>query len=282
MGNGMARRLLGGGFPLVVWNRSRDKSESLKKDFPDMVQVVDTAAEVIAACELNFVMLSTPEACREVYTDKFGLLAGVTPGKKIVDCATVQPEDMLWANDEITKRGGIFAEAPVSGSKVPAETGQLIFMAAGDQNIIEEAKPYFALMGKATHNMGQEVGSASKMKLIINSIMGNMLACFSEGLHLTEACGLNTSTFLEIVSQGAINSPMFALKGPKMISGEHPPNFPLKHAWKDIRFAIELCNQLNVDASMSETSSSIYKKASDQGLGDMDFAAIAEVGRPKK
>lgn len=282
MGNGMARRLLGGGIPLVVWNRSKDKAEALKKDFPEMVQVVDTAAEVVAACDLNFVMLSTPEACREVYTDKSGLLAGVSSGKKIVDCATVQPEDMVWACDEISKRGGIFVEAPVSGSKVPAETGQLIFMAAGDQDLIEESKPFFSLMGKATHNMGKEVGLASKMKLIINSIMGNMLACFSEGLHLTEACGLNTSTFLEIVSQGAINSPMFALKGPKMISGEHPPNFPLKHAWKDIRFAIELCKQLNVDASMSETSSSIYRKASDQGLGDLDFAAIAEVGRPKK
>ena len=85
MGNGMARRLLGGGIPLVVWNRSKDKAEALKKDFPEMVQVVDTAAEVIAACDLNFVMLSTPEACREVYIDKSGLLAGVSSGKKWSD-----------------------------------------------------------------------------------------------------------------------------------------------------------------------------------------------------
>lgn len=282
MGNGMCNRLLAGSSSLVIWNRSSDKCDQLKSKYSDRVTVASTPAEVIAACDITFCMLSTPEACKDVYTSDNGILKGVTQGKRIIDCATVNAEDMEWSCKEVTSRGGVFVEAPVSGSKGPAESGQLIFMAAGDQKLIEDAKEYFALMGKATHNLGASVGAASKMKLVINSIMGNMLACFSEGLHLAEASDLPTSSFLEIISQGAINTPMFAMKGPKMIAGDHTPNFPLKHAWKDIRFAIDLSKQLGVDCAMSSTASTIYQKADEEGLGDLDFSAIGEVGKKTK
>ena len=282
MGNGMTRRLLGGGVPLVVWNRSPEKCDLLKKDFTDLVTVAPTARDVVSQCEITFVMLSTPEACKSVYETTDGLLAGVSGGKKIIDCATLTPEDMISFDSKVRDRGGRFVEAPVSGSKGPAEQGTLIFLTAGDKEVIAEAAPYFSLMGKATHICGDDMGAGTRMKLVVNSIMGNMLACFSEGLHLTQASGLNPQSFLEIVSQGAIATPMFALKGPKMIAGEHPVNFPLKHAWKDIRFAIQLAKQLGVEADMSETAARLYQQADEQGLGDADFAAIAEVHKVNK
>lgn len=282
MGMGMSKRLLGGGHALNVWNRSKDKCDQLKSEYGEKVNVCDSPAAAIAASDVTFIMLSTPEAMKSVYEQPDGILAGVSAGKRLVDCATVTPEDMIWAKGEVSKRGGSFVEAPVSGSKVPAETGALIFLAAGNQDVITSSAPYFALMGKATHNLGEEVGAGSRMKLIVNSIMGNMLACLAEGLHLNEASGLSGSTLLEVISQGAIATPMFALKGPKMLSGEHPPNFPLRHAWKDLRFASQLSKQLGVESTMTDTAADIYKRAAEMGLEDADFAAIAEVGKKKK
>jgi 3-hydroxyisobutyrate dehydrogenase-like beta-hydroxyacid dehydrogenase len=120
MGDGMARRLLSeADSSLVVWNRSPEKSTKLQAEFPGRVEIVSTPKDVIAACDTTFLMLSTPEACTAVYTMPNGVLDGVSEGKKLVDSATLTPEDMINTSAEVKKKGGVFLEAPVSGSKVP-------------------------------------------------------------------------------------------------------------------------------------------------------------------
>ena len=129
----MAKCLLKSGRKLVVWNRSAAKCAALSADHPGAVTAVDSPSAVLAACDLVYCMLSTPDAVKAVYEMEGGVLAGVRAGTKLVDCATLAAEDMVRLEKQVTERGGRFLEAPVSGSKGPAASGQLIFLTAGDE-----------------------------------------------------------------------------------------------------------------------------------------------------
>jgi len=146
MGEGMAGCLLSSGIAgnstedtLVIWNRTTTKCDELKAKFPDKhIEIKSSAKEVIEACDITFSMLSTPEASRAVFEAKDGVLAGISEGKSIVDCATLAETDMQRMSEEIVSKGGRFLEAPVSGSKVPAATGALIFLCAGSKSLFDE------------------------------------------------------------------------------------------------------------------------------------------------
>ena len=135
MGQGMSRRLLEGNHNLCVYNRSIDKSKELQTQFgKDRVHVATSAAEVIQRSTTIILMLSTPQACDAVYRGPNGVLSAPSlAGKSLIDCATLEPQDMQALSAEVVKRGGRFLEAPVSGSKGPAQAGQLIFLASGNK-----------------------------------------------------------------------------------------------------------------------------------------------------
>ena len=161
MGQGMSRRILeDSDVSLTVWNRSPEPVEKLLNEYSDNVNVVSSPKEVIANSDITFLMLSTPEACQNVYPS---VLDGVKSGSKLVDCATLRPCDMKKYSAEVKNKGGLFLEAPVSGSKLPAEQGSLIFLCGGDEEVLESATPYFDLMGKATHYFGY-IGEGTNMK----------------------------------------------------------------------------------------------------------------------
>lgn len=161
-------------------------------------------------------------------------MAGVSEGKIIVDCATLSPERMILEEKNVISKGGRFMEAPVSGSKIPAELGQLIFLCGGDEALFHYLAPAFEAMGKAKFLYGP-VGRGSEAKLIINMMMGSMLTVFSEGLLLAQSLQLPTEKLLQAVDLGAIANPLFKGKGASILSHNFSANFPLKHAQKDMR-----------------------------------------------
>lgn len=128
-----------------------------------------------------------------------GVIAGVKPGKLIVDCATLSPERMQDEESRIKAKGGLFLEAPVSGSKVPAETGQLIFLCGGPEPVYGTPEVAAALdaMGKAKFLFGP-VGQGSRVKLVVNMIMGTMMGAFSEGMALGSAADLPLDSLLQV------------------------------------------------------------------------------------
>lgn len=275
MGEGMANCLLKSGVKLVVWNRSAAKAEALKAANPDSVTVVGTPAAVLAECEVTFCMLSTPEAVQSVYEMEGGVLAGVSAGKCIVDCATLAVADMTRISEQVLAKGGRFLEAPVSGSKGPAANGQLIFLAGGDKALYDTVAPELDAMGKKSFHFG-EVGAGTKMKLVVNMVMGTMMCAFGEGLHLCTEQGLDASQLLEVLELGAIANPMFKLKGPKMLQGDHAPNFPLQHAHKDMRLAVAAGEAVGLGMPVSAAAESAMKRARDEGHGELDFSAVYE------
>ena len=134
-------------------------------------------------------------------------------------------------------------------------------------------------MGKASHFFSTEVGAGTRAKLVVNSLMGTMLAAFGEGLALSEAVGLDPNKMIEVIGQGAIQSPMYNLKGPKMVVKDHAPNFPLKHALKDMALATEMAARNKVEYSVMETAEKLYRAAredADLNVADEDFSAVFE------
>ena len=173
-----------------------------------------------------------------------------------------------------------FLEAPVSGSKGPAATGTLIFLCAGSEDLYNEIKDNaLAAMGKASHFFGTEVGAGTRAKLVVNSLMGTMLAAYSEGLALAESVRLDPKTMIEVIGQGAIQSPMYGLKGPKMIVQDHAPNFPLKHAHKDMALASEMAKRAGVEYTVMDAAEKLFRNARDDtelNTADLDFSAVYE------
>lgn len=285
MGEGMATCLLKDAVcdTLVVWNRTLSKCHDLKGRFPDKkIDIKSSAKDVVSDCDIVFSMLSTPEASAAVFDDESsGTLVGVTNGKVIIDCATLAESDMKRMSEQVTARGGKFLEAPVSGSKGPAHSGQLIFLCAGSKSVFDEPSVQSALvaMGKASHFFGEEVGKATRAKLVVNSLMGTMMAAFGESLALAESLELDGSKMLEVISQGAIATPMYGLKGSKMLKKDHEPNFPLCHAHKDMKLAVDAAKSVGVEYSVTKMAEELFRKAredEDLNVAELDFSAVFE------
>lgn len=280
MGTGMAKNLLSKrGHTLVVWNRTTSKVEALKKEFPS-VEIASSPKEVVEKCDITYSMMSTLEASEACFAGEDGVLEGVSGGKIIVDCATLTPEHMLMMDAKVTEKGGKFLEAPVSGSKAPAEQGTLIFLAGGDKAVYDQILPDLDAMGKANFHHGG-VGKGSQMKIVVNMVMGGMMNCLAEGMALADSCDLSQQDLLSILDLGAMSNPMFKLKGPAMIKGTYPAAFPLKHQQKDMRFAVELGDKVGQTLPVCSAANESFKRARDE-FGENDFAAVYEVTKKMK
>ncbi|KAG2693933.1 hypothetical protein I3760_08G118200 [Carya illinoinensis] len=262
MGKAMATNLLRNGFKVTVWNRTLSKCDELVENG---ASIGETPAAVVKKCKCTIAMLSDPSAALSVCNF----------GKGYIDMSTVDADTSSKINEAITSRGGHFIEAPVSGSKKPAEDGQLVILAAGEKALYEEAIPAFNVLGKRSFYLGQ-VGNGAKMKLVVNMIMGSMMNALSEGLVLASTSGLDPWNLLDVLDLGAIANPMFKMKGPTMIQNSYSPAFPLKHQQKDMRLALALGDENAVSMPVAAAANEAFKKARSMGLGDLDFSAVFE------
>ncbi|WCJ39503.1 glyoxylate reductase 2 [Euphorbia peplus] len=277
MGSPMAQNLIKAGCDVTVWNRTKSKCDPL---ISLGAKYKPTPEEVAAACDVTFAMLADPESAVEVACGKNGVATGMSSGKGYVDVSTVDGGSSKLIGERIKSSGALFLEAPVSGSKKPAEDGQLIFLTAGDKSLYEIAAPFLDIMGKSRFYLG-EVGNGAAMKLVVNMVMGSMMASFSEGLLLSEKVGLDPNVLVEVVSQGAISAPMYSMKGPSMIKSQYPTAFPLKHQQKDLRLALGLAESVSQPTPIAAATNELYKVAKSHGLSDSDFSAVIEALKAK-
>ncbi|KAF7825919.1 glyoxylate/succinic semialdehyde reductase 1 [Senna tora] len=294
MGKAMSMNLLRHGFKVTVWNRTLSKfvfllctallSQYLEWNLEICVcdelvkhgaSIGETPAAVVQKCKYTIAMLSDPAAALSVVFDKDGVLEQICNGKGYIDMSTVDADSSSKICEAITSRGGRFLEAPVSGSKKPAEDGQLVILAAGDKSLFDEILPAFDVLGKKSFFLG-EVGNGAKMKLVVNMTMGSMMNAFSEGLTLAGRSGLNPQTLLDVLDLGAIANPMFKMKGPTMLQNNYSPAFPLKHQQKDMRLALALGDENAISMPVAAAANEAFKKARSMGLGDLDFSAVFE------
>lgn len=270
MGRAMASNLVKAGFEVSVWNRTPDKCAPLVEMG---ARQAGSPREVAATCDVTFAMLADPAAATAVVHGPDGVQAGIGDGRGYVDMSTVNAETSMTIEAAIRQAGGRFLEAPVSGTKKPAENGTLIILAAGDQSLYEQALSAFDKMGKLFPYLG-ETGQAAHMKLVVNMIMGGMMTAFCEGLSLGQKSGLDGQQILDILMAGAMANPMFAGKGAMILQGEYPTSFPLQHMQKDLRLAIALGDKFAQPLSSAAAANESFKRARQLGLSDEDFAAV--------
>ena len=270
MGSAMAANLVKAGFQVTIWNRSPEKCGALCELG---ARPAATPREVMETCDITFAMLADPAAAHHVCFSMHGVLEGMAPGKGYVDLSTVDPETSQEIAAAITAKGGRFLEAPVSGSRKPAEEGTLIILTAGDRSLYEDALPAMAKMGKKVLYLGP-VGNGANMKLVVNMVMGGMMAAFCEGLVLGEKAGLAAADILDVLDSGAMANPMFKLKGGLIGRGNFATAFPLKHMQKDLRLAVALGDRLQQPLHTAATANEEFKKARQLGFGDEDFSAV--------
>jgi len=270
MGGAMARNLVKAGFDVTVWNRTPERCRPLVATGAKQGK---TPGEVVAACPVTFAMVSDPSAAGQVCFGEGGVLAAMGPGKAYVDFSTVDPATARRIDAAISARGGRFLEAPVSGSKKPAEDGTLVILAGGDRSLFEEVLPALDVLGKKNIYLG-ETGSGAAMKLTVNMVMGQMMVALSEGLALADKAGLSATDLLDVLAAGALANPLFALKGPKVARGDYEVAFPLKHAQKDLRLALALGDAVAQPLPGAAAANECFKAARALGAGEEDFSAV--------
>ena len=273
MGSAMAANLVKAGFDVTVWNRTPEKCNPLVELGASRGK---SPRAVTADCDVTFVMLSDPAAAREVFFGPDGAEKGIGGNRGYVDMSTVDGGTSGDISAAVIGAGGRFLEAPVSGTKKPAEDGTLIILAAGDRSLYDEVAPALDRMGKMRPFLGG-VGQGARMKLVINMIMGGMMTAFCEGMALGQKGGLDGDQILEILDSGALANPMFKGKGALLLKGEFPTSFPLKHMQKDLRLAIALGDELGQPLATAAAANETFKRARVSGHADDDFAAVFKI-----
>ncbi|TYO99989.1 3-hydroxyisobutyrate dehydrogenase/2-hydroxy-3-oxopropionate reductase [Geothermobacter ehrlichii] len=273
MGRAMAANLVRAGFQVTVWNRTSAACAPLVELG---ARQAGSIQEAVRASEVTLAMLADPEASHEVALGADGVVSCLQPGQAYVDMSTVDPDTARAIGDAVTRVGGRFLEAPVSGSRKPAEEGSLVILAAGDEALYREMAAVFDCLGKKSFFLG-EVGQGACLKLIVNMTMGGMMTLLAEALALADRCGLDARQVLEALDSGAIANPMFRLKGDRIVEDDHPPHFPLRHMQKDLRLAVSLGDRLGQALHGVATANETFKRALGAGLGDEDFAAVARI-----
>lgn len=276
MGSAMAANLAKAGFEVTAWNRTPAKCDPLAAMG---ATIVDSPRAVAEASEIVFAMMATPAAVEAVRDGNDGIVAGLRPGKGYLDMSTVDVETSEKSAILAKKSGALFLEAPVAGSRKPAEDGLLTIMAAGDRELYERAIPALEKLGTKLLFLGG-VGNGSRMKLANNLVMGGMLIAFCEGMALASSSGLDCEQLLEVLDAGALANPLFRLKGGVVAKNDRIPTaFPLKHMQKDLRLALRLAEQVRLPLFATATANELFKEALSRELGDDDFAAVSRVIR---
>ncbi|HEY1579232.1 MAG TPA: NAD(P)-dependent oxidoreductase [Terracidiphilus sp.] len=275
MGHGMAANLLKAGFPLTVWNRTRAKAEPLEKSG---ASIAENPAHAARDAAIVLAMLADDAASRAAWLGEDGALAAMSSGSIAVECSTLSPDSIRELHTAATHRGLRMAEAPVTGSRTQAETGQLSFLVGADDDTLAAVSPVLQRMSKEILHLGP-VGSGTQLKLINNFLCAVQVTSFAEALGWMERSGLRLDTALDFLKRGAPGSGILSTMSERMTRRTYEVNFLLRLMAKDIRYARAAASQLGIDLSSSSPAQDLFQKAEEQGLGEKDMSAVAEVVR---
>jgi 3-hydroxyisobutyrate dehydrogenase len=273
MGGGMARRLAEAGIPLAVFNRDRAKTKPLSSVG---ARVAETPRQAAAAASVVISMLADDHASRAIWLGPEGALAGAAKGSVCIESSTVTLDWVRELAAAAAERGCQFLDAPVTGSKVHAASGELTFLVGGPSETLEKVRPVLAIMSKALVPAGP-VGSGAMIKLINNFVCGVQVASLAEALVMIERSGLERARVLEVLTNGAPGSPLVKLVAARMTAGDYTPNFALRLMAKDLGYAIREAEKLGLELQTAASALARFRQGQSAGLSDKDMAAVIDV-----
>jgi len=209
MGSRMAANLQKADHELIIYNRTREKAEALIKEGADWC---DTPAQLAQKVDILFTMLAHPDAVSQVAFGDNGYIENMKPHAIWVDCSTVNPSFSKAMAAEAQKRQIRYVDAPVLGTKKPAQEGQLVFYVGGEKEDIETLMPFFEIMGKAVKHIGDH-GMGASFKMVVNLLVAQNIIIFSEAVALGRALGFSREMLFEMLLDGPMAAPYISLKG---------------------------------------------------------------------
>jgi 3-hydroxyisobutyrate dehydrogenase-like beta-hydroxyacid dehydrogenase len=269
MGGGMARRFLGAGYPLTVWNRSRDKADALAAEG---ARVAATPHELAAESDAIVTCVSTPDALDAIAFGDQGLLAGAKAGTLWIETSTIGSVASLKLAGASAEHGVRYLEAPVTGSKLGARDGTLLVMAGGPEDVFRAAEPLLAVFAKKSILVGPH-GAGAMMKLIGNTIISFMLEGLSEGAVLGAHAGIPLEKILEVIQASGFASPYWAFKGGAMSRRDFETHFSLDLLHKDQALALAEGRARGVALPGLAAVHEMASKARALGFGSEDISA---------
>jgi 3-hydroxyisobutyrate dehydrogenase-like beta-hydroxyacid dehydrogenase len=273
MGGPMALNVIKAGYPLTVYNRSKEKTASAAAAG---AQVVDSPAAVAEASEIIITMLSDSAALQAVVSGPNGLLEKLQPDAVLIDMSTVDPEISREIAGAVQAKGAHMLDAPVSGSVGLAEQGTLSIMVGGDEAVHERVRNVLLAMGNRTTHVGPN-GAAASLKLAVNIVIGVTMQVLAESIVLAEQAGVTRETAVEVLSNSAIASPFLKYKAPQLLEPLGPAAFTVTLMQKDFTLALEMARRVGVPLPTTATANEVLTMARGLGLGDYDFAAVMNV-----
>jgi 3-hydroxyisobutyrate dehydrogenase len=272
MGSGMARRLMSHGFPVIVYNRNPERAKPLVAEGAEAAEAPRDAARE-AACIIS--MVADNQASRNLWLGPDGALATARPGTVCIECSTVTVNWIRELAAAVAQAKCEFLDAPVTGSKIQANAGELNFLVGGDAGTLEKARPALAAMSKSIAHLGP-VGSGALVKLINNFVCGVQVAALAEALAMIEHSGLDRAKALEVLTGGAPGSPLVKTVSTRMTTPDFTPNFPLRLMAKDLGYALQEGNRLSVNLVTARAALDEFQRAIAAGHADNDMAAVVQ------
>ncbi len=265
MGEPIARNLVRAGFDVRVWNRTREKAEPLAEDG---ATIGDTAAEAAQGAGFVLTLLADADSTAETVEE-----VAFADGAVWVQMATVGVDGAERLLELAREKGVAFVDAPVLGTRKPAEEGELVVLAAGPDDALDRCAPLFEAIGQKTRRLGP-APNGSKLKVVVNLWLLAVTEGGAEALALAEALGLDPREFLATIEGSQIDTPYLHLKGEAMLERRLEPSFKLKLAAKDAGLAVEAASRAGVETRVARAVQEAFEAADEQGHGDEDMAAV--------
>ncbi len=266
MGAGMARNIAGADIPLRVWNRTRAKAEPLADAG---AQVADSPAEAVRGADIVITMLFDVDSVVEALEQA---RAGLAEGTVWLQQATVGVAGADRLAQLAEELGLVYVDAPVLGTKKPAEDGTLVVLASGPESARQVVEPVLEAIGSRTLWVG-EAGQGTRLKLVANSWVLTVVEGIAEALTLAKALGVQPQQFLDVVKGGAMDAPYVQLKGKAMLEGDFTPAFGLDGAAKDAGLIVDAARAAGADLAVIEAVQQHFARALEAGHGDKDMSA---------
>ena len=276
MGAGMARNLVKAGLDVTVWNRSPDRARPLADAGARMAT---DAAEAVAGADVVVTMLFDADATAE--TMEWALPA-VAPEAVWAQTGTVGLDGTARLAELAARHGVAFLDAPVLGTRGPAEQGNLIVLVGGPEALREKVAPVFDAIGSRTVWVGPEPGDGHQLKLVANSYVASLMAATAQAMALAENLGLDPQLFLDVLGGGPLDSPYLQLKGQAILAGEFPTAFSVGGVVKDLGLISAAMHAAGVHGGVTDAVRDAFRRAEVEGHGDEDMAAVVHAFRPRR
>jgi 3-hydroxyisobutyrate dehydrogenase len=273
MGSGMARNLIAAGLDVTVWNRSPDRARALA----DVgARMATDAAEAVAGADVVVTMLFDTDSVAQVMG---WALPATAPGAVWAQTSTVGLEGTQRLAELAARHEVGFVDAPVLGTRGPAEQGTLTVLAAGPEALREAVAPVFDAIGSRTIWVGERPGDGHRLKLVANSWVTALVAGTAQAVALAEGLGLDPRLFLDTIAGGPLDSAYAQLKGKAMLADEFPTSFSVSGVLKDVGLIGAAARAADVHDGLLEAVAEAFRTTEAAGRGDEDMAAVVHAFR---